>query len=96
MAGFFAKLLILAHLMEVGLYSVAFVVILASVISVCNYLSLVQTINAWKAPTGRRGAPGYAEGLTVKYQYAVLLAYLVGVVLVESPILSNVTAFQPV
>lgn len=83
--------MILANLVEIGLYSVAFAAIAASVVSVCNYLSLVEAVNA-KPKAGRRGAPGYAEGLTVKYEYAALLAYLVGVILVLPFWLSNTIA----
>jgi NADH:ubiquinone oxidoreductase subunit 2 (subunit N) len=45
LAGFFTKLLVIINVLEIAYYPIAFIIILTSVISACNYLSIIQIIN---------------------------------------------------
>ena len=74
--GFYTKLLVLKNVMELGNYSLAVTVIIASVISTCNYLALIRVINQDPA----RSVIG-KEIHAITYSPAQQIAYQVGMVL---------------
>ena len=50
LAGFFTKLFVQIHMLDLGFYFVCFIIILSSVISTSNYISIIQTLFQGASP----------------------------------------------
>ena len=90
--GFFTKLLVLVHVIDLGLYSITFLIVLASVISACNYLSIIKTIyftgEASKGP--QVNYPVNTDTInTVSYKDSLTITSGVGIIIVLQVLQSN-------
>jgi NADH-quinone oxidoreductase subunit N len=74
--GFFAKLGVIANLLDQGIYSILIVLVLSSVISAANYLSLILVAHLDK--------PTYNEPFAVSYRNAILISLGVGFIILIS------------
>lgn len=85
--GFFAKQQVIVNLLDLGYYMILIILIISSVISACNYLSIIQITHLGNYSS--KESVYASETLPISYRNAIFISAGIGILLILLMIMSN-------